>query len=368
MSKSYTPGLKILENASIKKKRILPLSGELHVEKDDLVKSDQIVASAKIPGNVQMINVSNKLNIDPNQLIDCMLCKVDQEVKEGEVVARSKGLFGFFRSEVKSPMDGVLINISDITGQIIISEKPIPVEVDAYIDGKIQEVYKKEGVLISAHGVLIQGIIGVGGEKKGTLKIIENISDLDKIDLSSDVVVVIKSFIDYGTYQKINKLGLKGIICGGIDYESLTKILGYPLGVAITGSEDVTTVVVTEGFGNINMSDRTFELLKKYKDSYCSINGATQIRAGVMRPEVIINLDSDVENINDNKNESLILVGSKVRIIRDPFFGLIGIVSALPSELVKMKTETMVRAAEVTLEDGTKKIIPRANLEVILSD
>jgi len=261
-----------------------------------------------------------------------------------------------------------LINISDITGQIIISEKPIPVEVDAYIDGKIQEVYKKEGVLISAHGVLIQGIIGVGGEKKGTLKIIENMSDLDKIDLSSDVVVVIKSFIDYGTYQKINKLGLKGIICGGIDYESLTKILGYPLGVAITGSEDVTTVVVTEGFGNINMSDRTFELLKKYKDSYCSINGATQIRAGVMRPEVIINLDSDIENINDNKNESLILVGSKVRIIRDPFFGLIGIVSALPSELVKMKTETMVRAAEVTLEDGTKKIIPRANLEVILSD
>ena len=368
MSKSYTPGLKILENASIKKKRILPLSGDLHVKKDDIVKSDQIVASAKIPGNVQMINVSNKLNIDPNQLIDCMLCKVDQEVKEGEVVARSKGLFGFFRSEVKSPMDGVLINISDITGQIIISEKPIPVEVDAYIDGKIQEVYKKEGVLISAHGVLIQGIIGVGGEKKGTLKIIENMSDLDKIDLSSDVVVVIKSFIDYGTYQKINKLGLKGIICGGIDYESLTKILGYPLGVAITGSEDVTTVVVTEGFGNINMSDRTFELLKKYKDSYCSINGATQIRAGVMRPEVIINLDSDIENINDNKNESLILVGSKVRIIRDPFFGLIGIVSALPSELVKMKTETMVRAAEVTLEDGTKKIIPRANLEVILSD
>ena len=50
-------------NALIKKKRILPLSGKLHVKKDDLVKSDQIVASANIPGNVQMLNVSNKLNI-----------------------------------------------------------------------------------------------------------------------------------------------------------------------------------------------------------------------------------------------------------------------------------------------------------------
>ena len=82
MSKSYTPGLKILENALIKKKRILPLSGKLHVKKDDLVKSDQIVASANIPGNVQMLNVSNKLNIDPNQILDCMLCKVDEEVKK----------------------------------------------------------------------------------------------------------------------------------------------------------------------------------------------------------------------------------------------------------------------------------------------
>ena len=85
MSKSYTPGLKILENTSIKKKRILPLTGSLHVEKNDLVKSNEIVASAKIPGNVQMINVSNVLNIDPNQLVDCMLCKVDQEIKKGEI-------------------------------------------------------------------------------------------------------------------------------------------------------------------------------------------------------------------------------------------------------------------------------------------
>ena len=100
MSKSYTPGLKILENALIKKKRILPLSGKLHVKKDDLVKSDQIVASANIPGNVQMLNVSNKLNIDPNQILDCMLCKVDEEVKKGQIIAKSNGIFGFFKSEL----------------------------------------------------------------------------------------------------------------------------------------------------------------------------------------------------------------------------------------------------------------------------
>ena len=63
-----------------------------------------------------------------------------------------------------------------------------------------------------------------------------------------------------------------------------------------------------------------------------------------MRPEVIIStIESDVDSKDkDNDNESLIMVGSKVRIIREPFFGLIGSVSNLPKDLVKMKTETLV--------------------------
>ena len=206
-------------------------------------------------------------------------------------------------------------------------------------------------------------------EKKRYSKYIDNTADLDEIDINNDVIVI-NTHLDFEAYKKMSNLGLKGIICGGIDYESLTKILGYPLGVAITGSENVTTVVVTEGFGDIDMSDKTYNLFKKYENSYCSINGATQIRAGVMRPEVIIStIESDVDSKDkDNDNESLIMVGSKVRIIREPFFGLIGSVSNLPKDLVKMKTETLVRVAEITLEDGNKKIIPRANLEVILSD
>ena len=45
---------------------------------------------------------------------------------------------------------------------------------------------------------------------------------------------------------------------------TLSKILGYPLGVAITGMEEVTTIVVTEGFGNLSMATKTLDLLKKY--------------------------------------------------------------------------------------------------------
>ena len=81
MSKSYTPGLKILEKTSITKERILPLKGKVHVENGDRVECADIVASTKIPGNVLMVNIANELNIDPDQVPGCMLCSVDEVIK-----------------------------------------------------------------------------------------------------------------------------------------------------------------------------------------------------------------------------------------------------------------------------------------------
>ena len=45
------------------------------------------------------------------------------------------------------------------------------------------------------------------------------------------------------------------------DYARAEKLLGYNLGVAITGSERVgLTLVITEGFGEVPMAERTFAL------------------------------------------------------------------------------------------------------------
>ncbi len=371
MSKSYTPGLKVLDSTIVIKERKLPLSGEVLVREGDQVDSNKIVASTEIPGNVQMINIANKLNIDAEQILSFMVCKIGEKVKKNQIIARTNGILGLFKSEVKSPLDGIIGNISDITGQVIISEPPIPIEVDAYISGKIKKVIDKEGVVIASKGTFIQGIIGIGGEKKGFIKLIceknINLSNIDNSD--SGCIVVLSSYLSYEFYKKANNIGVNGIVCGGIDYMTLSKILNYPLGVAITGMEDVTTIVVTEGFGNINMAKRTLKLFQKHNNKYCSINGTTQIRAGVLRPEVFIGSEIHIEGDESFNGDAFIIsVGSPVRVIRNPYFGKIGVVSDLPPELVKIEIETKLRVAEILFEDGSKKIIPRANLEVILSD
>lgn len=373
MSKSYTPGLKVLKNTNVSKERLLPLKGDVHAKLNQKVSSNDVVASTEIPGNVQMINMVNKLNVDPSQINEFMMVEIDEEVKKDQVIAENKGLFGFFKSQVKSPIDGKIINISKVTGQVVISEKPLPVKVDAYLPGKVSEIFNHEGVVVSSEGTFIQGIIGIGGEKKGDLKVL-----VDSVNQSADIsvlnekmknsIIVTGTYIDYEFYKKAMELGINGIICGAIDYNTLSKILGYSLGVAITGTEKTTTLIVTEGFGNIVMAQKTFDLLNQNNNKQVSINGATQIRAGVLRPEIFIESLGSNTDPSFNEDNLIISEGSSVRVIRNPYFGKIGKIISLPFELVKMKSETKVRVAEVEFSDGSKEIIPRANLEVILSN
>ena len=119
------------------------MKGNVHYDIGDNVKADDIVASTEIPGNVQMLNISKQLNIEPENIPECMLVKLDDSISKGQVIAESKGLFGLFKNQLKSPIDGVLANISEITGQAILSEPPQPVEIDAYVSGKIKNIIKK---------------------------------------------------------------------------------------------------------------------------------------------------------------------------------------------------------------------------------
>ena len=374
MSRSYTPGLKILARTKIIKKRQLPMKGNVHLKIGDIVKSDTIVASTELPGNVQMLNVANKLNIEPEHVPECMLAELDESIYKGQIIAESKGIFGMFKSQLKSPIDGTLANVSEITGQAILSEPPIPVEVDAYTSGTITEVEDEEGVTIETVGALVQGILGIGGENHGILEVVTT-SPSDELtaemiqEKHKNMVLVGGSFLTKDTFEHARKIGVAGIVSGGFDYTDLSKILGYSLGVAITGSEDIgPSLIITEGFGRISIAVRTYELLVSNKGKFASINGSTQIRAGVIRPEILIPDEISNGEIGEFEEADLAISdGSLIRVIRAPYFGSVGKVKSLPPELQKMESETMVRVAEIEFEDGTIEIIPRANLEMILT-
>ena len=371
MAHSYTPGLKVLKKTIFKKERILPLKGNVLVKSGDQLSPDTIVASTNLPGNVQMLKVSNILNIDPKDVVEALQVKEGLEVKKGDIIAETSGIFGMFKSSVESPVDGTIESISQSTGRVVVREAPIPVEVDAYVSGVVDEVVENEGIVLKSNAAFIQGIFGIAGEKRGDLLLVssgpgeELAADQITAEMKGKILIG-GSFLSLEAYKKALSVQVAGIVVGGFNYYDLKAVLGYNLGVAITGTEKLNTaLIVTEGYGSIPMSESTFSLLKENDGKAASINGATQIRAGVIRPEIVIPIDNyNKEDDSKSKVPEGIQEGSIVRVIRSPNFGKIGKVISLPSELNKMESETMVRVAEINI-DGKNILIPRANLEMV---
>ncbi len=374
MAHAYTPGLKVKRFTIVSKTRRLPIPGEVLVKEGDTVTHDQTVARTQVPGEVHLINVANALGVDPEEMGPFMLKKLKEQVTKNELIAKRTSFFGLFKSFVHAPSDGTMELISEVTGQVALREPYVPVEITAYIPGKVVHVMPRQGVTIRTPAALVQGIFGVGGEAHANLKMVASTPDevltAEKIDSSCEGKVLVGGSLVTGeALAKAVKTGVKGIVVGGVEDEDLIKFLGYEIGVAITGQEEVgTTLIITEGFGKMKMPHRTFSLLKSFDGREASINGATQIRAGVIRPEIVIALrDTEVKGLVEEEEEASggMAPGTPIRVIRDPYFGAIGRVAGLPVELQVVETESDVRVVEIELEDGRKAVVPRANVEII---
>ena len=371
MAHAYTPGLKVSAKSDIEKIRKLPLAGEVLVKLNDKTTATQVVAKTMLPGKIYPMNVAGELGLKAEELQATLKKAEGDTVKKGDIIAQTAGLFGMFKSDFVSPIDGTVSQISKKTGQIIFNDPPIPVEIDAFVKGDVIEVFEKEGIKVKTSGVHIQGILGLGGETYGD--IFMGVDSPEKILEENDIndsmkgkIVISGAKISSKAMIKAKEVGVSGIISGGFDYQDIRDILGKDLGVAITGHEKIgLTLILTEGFGTIPMADRTFNLLKKFEGHNASINGATQIRAGVMRPEIIITHDNIDENLSDkNYAEAGIEIGDQIRVVRAPHFGKLCNIIELPVELQQVESGSWVRVLKTEI-DGKEVLIPRANIEVI---
>jgi len=374
MAHAYTPGLRVTASATVRKERRLPIAGDVIVERGQRVSADDVVAHAELPGDVETINVVNKLAITPHDLSRYMLKSEGDAVATGEPIARTRPFLRFLRSIARSPIDGTVEAISHVTGQVLLRTAPQPVDVRAYIDGEVVEVAPGEGVVIETTGAFIQGILGVGGEVNGELAVVGDGPDavITPKDLTDDLagkVVVAGELVTNDVFARASALGIAAMICGGFHDSDLRELLGYDLGVAITGHEDIKPILImTEGFGRIAMARATYDLLAANAGRRASANGATQIRAGVLRPEIIIPADDAAPAEPVKRREALGLTpGSPVRIIRRPGFGRLGTVKRLPPGIEAVECETKVRVVEIEFSDGETAIVPRANVEAIES-
>lgn len=374
MAHAYTPGLQVAARTTVRRARLLPMRGEVLVEEGQLLEADATVARAELPGDIHPVNVVNRLGIQPVEIRRYMLKEVGDAVAAGEPIAQTRPWLRFLKTTCPSPAAGTIQSISDVTGQVMVQEPTRPVELAAYVRGRVVEVLPGEGAVIETQAAMVQGIFGIGGERSGPLAVAVDGPDAIMEAAAADrawngAVIVAGALLTADLIRAARRGGAAAIIAGGIPAQELYGILGYEIGVAVTGSEQVgLTVIVTEGFGHIAMATNTFRLLKSLEGRMAGVNGATQIRAGVQRPEIIIPLDEAAEETAPGRDASPadgLKAGDAVRVIREPYFGSIGRVLDLVPELHEIETEARVRVMRVELEDGRTVTVPRANVEVI---
>ena len=276
---------------------------------------------------------------------------------------------------MRAPIRGRIESVSHITGQVFLREPPELIRLTAYVSGTVVEITPRQGVVVESRCAFLQGIFGVGGETHGTIALAatgpDEILTPDSLRPEhKDKIVVGGSLVQKEAFTRARELSIRAIVVGGVHDRDLKELLGYDLGVAITGTEKIGfTLIVTEGFGSIPMAKRTFDLLANHAGQQASCSGATQIRAGVIRPEVIIplagNRQSTVVSQQSKVAEGGIREGETVRIIREPHFGVLARVKALPAELQQIPTESHIRVLIAALPDGREVTIPRANVEMI---
>ncbi len=373
MGTAYTPGLTVSARTVIEKTRRLPIKGKVLVEVGQEVQPGDAVARAELPGDIETQRLAETLGLEPGEIAAKLRVKEGDTVEEDQLIAETRFFFGLFKSEARATTAGKVDFFSAVTGHLGIRKAPTPVEVSAYVSGRIKEIIPEEGVVVETTGAMVQGIFGIGPERVGRIMVAAK-SPADQLkpgDIPPDckgAVLIGGSGASIDTLREAGERGAIGLVIGGLADSVLTEYLGRRIGVAVTGNEKVPlTIILTEGFGHMPMAKRTFELFTRLSARECSLSGATQIRAGVQRPEVIAPIKfGEGEDIGHAATGGGQLdAGTPIRVIRVPYFGQLGEVVELPAELQEMESGTKVRVLKARLANGEVVTVPRANVEII---
>lgn len=362
MIKDFTPCLQIKENIEIIKERSIPKDSHILVKRGDVVKNNQVISKILKSQEVYLEKISENIGLFPSDIENSYLVHVGDYVKKGEELLKKQGLFKIFNTTYKSKHEGKIEFISKETGTIGIRPEPQEVLLKSYLSGIVVDI-KNDYITIKSISTYIQGIFGIGGERELVLKEIKNKEDIKNLKDEENICYFCNFFLDTDELIQVSKQA-GGIIIPSISSSSLKNYLGYDISIPITGNEETnTTIIITEGFGEIFFNPKIYEILKKYEGCDVSINGATQIRAGAVRPEIII-FSKDNSTKDDLKENTQEVKEKKVRILRDPYFGKIGVIKEVLKENYKFENGVEARAVVISL-DNEDIVIPKANIEIL---
>ncbi len=232
------------------------------------------------------INLAERLMTKPKAIRGYLKKHVGDMVYTGEVLASKMETSS--PTICNSPTTGLVKDIDFKKGIITIQYEKKPKRLISHCIGKVSDVKDGRSVVIEYSGIHIKGKIGFGSESSAPFMYYETFKEISNSDSMGKILAV----NECPGIKKLNHLKteqIKGLIVPGIEMSVLTEFINDEIGVALTGNENIPfPLIIMNGFGSHYLSNDQKSVFRNHsgKDTY--INGETQIRAGVKRPQVIV--------------------------------------------------------------------------------
>jgi len=210
------------------------------------------------------VEAARDLSVAPDQLGRWMRCAVGDDVEQDQCIA-AIGFGTHKRKTSYSPVRGKIKEINLDYGVVIITPLLAELQLTAWMPGTVEEITDK-GCVILNKGTTINCAWGHGGQVSGILT--------NECDVSRRI-----GFREMTTAKDLRALestGITALITGGLNLKAFEE---HPPGFAI---------VVSEGFGDMPMAPEIYDRLTAHEGMIAVVDATTQLRAGVIRPRVIL--------------------------------------------------------------------------------
>jgi hypothetical protein len=307
------------------------------------------------------IDVARELSIAPRDMKRVLRVKEGIGVMPGQPVAVSLGLS---QQVVTSPLYGKVKSIAE--GKVVIEPLQVKTELLAYLQGRVVRVLPRQGVVIQAWAEVVQGQYGIGGEQGGELLVAaeanEQLGENQVTENWRGKVVVAGRTADLALLRAATGVGTAALVIGYLPFITLSEYLGEMGTPGLTGNEDAgMTIILTERFSACTMQQETWQKLWSLRGRYASVNGTTHIRAGVIRPEIVVcepTLPDRLPSVGEKRN---LQIGDQVRVIRQPWRDQRGRIVELPMQRQRLETGSEVLVAVIELAQE-RVAVPVSNL------
>lgn len=345
--------IQVAPEIEIRRTKQLPVSGRVLVKKGEKVHPQDIIAEALIPGNILMLDIARGLGLPSQEVKTCLMREAGEKLKEGDVIAQSEGAFPRL---MRAPVEGVLLDVH--RGMAALATGNSKVELHAGMIGKVERVIAGYGVVLSAHGSLLQGMWGNGKISEGVIEVLEppletpiKVSELKKLE--SGKVIAGGVCLHAEVLLACEAAGISGLILGALAPELVPMAATLPL-----------PVIVLQGFGVIQPDPVIFECLRDRSGDSAAVNAqAVDVFRGD-RPEVIIPDDTGTHSPALDFRARL-KVGQQVRVMSGTSMGQLGNLIELMDVKEQFESGLEAAAAWVQLTNGETIRVPAQNLVIV---